>query len=145
MKIQRLPGSLMKGGIPGNGCLTQWRRRWRKKKEEKIPVSSSKALFRFSYYYVYESQLFYITSAYYNKHLYIHTYTHTLFMHADTETTTILYNHTDLPTTLHLLWACINNRGMLTTRSSFSDTPSSSLMASGSCSTHNKNNKHQQT
>ena len=26
-KRQRLPGSLMKGGIPRNGCLTQWRRR----------------------------------------------------------------------------------------------------------------------
>ena len=38
--------SLMKGGIPRNGCLTQWRRRG--KREEKIPVSSSKALFRFS-------------------------------------------------------------------------------------------------
>ena len=25
-KRQRLPGSLMKGGIPRNGCLTQWRR-----------------------------------------------------------------------------------------------------------------------
>ena len=39
----------MKGGIPRNGCLTQWRRNERReKKEEKTPVSSSKALFRFS-------------------------------------------------------------------------------------------------
>ena len=26
-KRQRIPGSLMKGGIPRNSCLTKWRRR----------------------------------------------------------------------------------------------------------------------
>ena len=39
-KRQRLPGSLMKGGIPRNGCLKDERR---EKKEEKTPVSSSKS------------------------------------------------------------------------------------------------------
>ena len=39
----------MKGGIPRNGCLTHGEEdERREKKEEKTPVSSSKALFRFS-------------------------------------------------------------------------------------------------
>ena len=57
-KRQRLPGSLMKGGIPRNSCLTQkMKERTRRKKgqeerkdkkKEKTPVSSSKAHFWFS-------------------------------------------------------------------------------------------------
>ena len=67
-KRQRFPGSLIKGGIPRNSCLTQWSRR-RKKRKTPGPVSLFKALSRFPY------RLFYRVGIACRKKIF-HTYTY---------------------------------------------------------------------